>query len=332
MKKVSLPEVLQNYREVCEDLRRPASDRAFFAHELCKYTREQVIGEHAFHNFPTLVKCAAWKMPTQPPVVLEEPKILLWDIETKPLLGWVWSIWEQNVALNQIHTDWSLLSFAAKWLGEKEVIYRDLRNHKDIDDDRPLLEELWKLLDEADIVITQNGKAFDSKKTNARFILNGMPPPSPYAHIDTKQLAKKHFAFTSNKLEYLSDKLCKTKKLKHKKFPGFELWKGCMSGDIEAWKEMEDYNKADVLALEELYLKLRPWGSGVSLAPYKPNAEFLCQHCGSGDLTKQGSKKRASGAVHHQYRCKSCGGWTTEKGVANNLLSDRKKAALKGPI
>ena len=85
---------------------------------------------------------------------------------------------------------------------------------------------MWKLLDEADIVIGQNSKAFDIKKLNARFIIHGMQPPSSYRQIDTKILAKKHFNFTSNKLEYLSDKLnVKYKKQTKRKFSGFEMWK-----------------------------------------------------------------------------------------------------------
>ncbi len=32
-----------------------------------------------------------------------------------------------------------------------------------------------------------------------------------------------------------------------------------MSGDVEAWKEMESYNKDDVLATEQLYNVLSSW-------------------------------------------------------------------------
>lgn len=96
------------------------------------------------------------------------------------------------------------------------------------------------MLDEADIVITQNGRKFDQKKLNARFILNGFKPPSSYKHIDTLVIARKHFGFTSNKLKYMTDKLCtKYKKLDHSKFPGMELWRECLKGNSEAWTEME---------------------------------------------------------------------------------------------
>ena len=53
--------------------------------------------------------------------VFEGPKILCFDIETLPLESYTWGLFDQNVGLNQIKTDWAALSIAAKWLGEDEV-------------------------------------------------------------------------------------------------------------------------------------------------------------------------------------------------------------------
>ncbi len=259
-----------------------------------------------------------------------DPKILVFDIETAPILAYVWSIWEQNVGLNQIESDWHLMSWAAKWLDKPEVMYMDQRGLGDISDDKNLMAGLWRLLDEADVVITQNGKAFDSKKVNSRFIIWGMTPPSPYKHIDTKQLAKKNFAFTSNKLEYLSEKLNKKhQKSKHKEFTGFDLWRECMKGNLRAWKEMEKYNKLDVLATEELYQKLSPWGgTGVDLNTFRGDAKFLCQ-CGSSDLHKRGFTYTKAGK-YQQYQCKSCGSWIRDSGNLRNRISPKKKDSLNG--
>ena len=188
------------------------------------------------------------------------PKVLLIDIETSPILGAVWGLFNNNLSLNQIEKDWYILSFAAKWLDEDEVFYKDKRDTWDNEDDLELLEDIHKLLSEADWVIAQNGVKFDVKKINARFVLNGMKPPSSYKVIDTMLIAKECFGFTSNKLEYMTDKLCKKyKKLKHVKFAGFDLWKQCLKGNPEAWDEMELYNKYDILSLEELFWVLQPW-------------------------------------------------------------------------
>jgi hypothetical protein len=250
-------------------------------------------------------------------------KILLLDIETSPIIAHVWSLWQQDVSLNQIVQDWHILSFSAKWLDSDEIIYFDQRDEKDISNDKKLLKKVWKLLDEADVVVGQNSKAFDIKKLNARFIINGMQPPSSYLQIDTKELAKKHFAFTSNKLEYMTDKLCHThKKTKSKKFHGHVLWVECMKGNKAAWKEMEAYNKMDVLSLEELYLKLRPWGgSGVNFSVFNEEGPEACE-CGSESFVKNGFYYTTAGKFQ-KYRCTECGLEHREK--INMLKKDKRK-------
>ncbi len=188
------------------------------------------------------------------------PKILFFDIETAPLKAHLWSMWQQGVGLNQIEADWHMLSFCCKWSHSDEVFYYDQRDAKNIEDDYNLVVKLWHFLNEADIVVGQNSKRFDTKKANARFILNGLPKPSVYRQIDTMEIAKRQFGFTSNRLEYMTDKLCTDfKKSKHKKFHGHDLWSECLKGNIEAWREMEDYNRLDVLSLEELYNILSSW-------------------------------------------------------------------------
>jgi len=186
-------------------------------------------------------------------IIPDGPKVLVYDIETAPMLSYCWGLWDQNIGLNQIHTDWHVLSWAAKWLHSDDIFYEDQRFAENIEDDKKLLEGIWKLLDEADFVITQNGKKFDQRKLNARFVFHGMKPPSSYRHIDVLLIAKAQFGFSSNKLEFMTDKLCtKYKKSTHAKFHGFSLWRECLAGNEEAFDEMMDYNCLDILSLQEL--------------------------------------------------------------------------------
>lgn len=254
-------------------------------------------------------------------------KVLVFDIETAPILGHVWGLFDQNIALNQIQSDWHVLSWSAKWLYDapENVMYADQRKAKNIEDDSKILKQIWKLLDEADVVITQNGKSFDVKKLNARFLHHGFPPPSSYRHIDTKIIAKRHFAFTSNKLEYMTDKFCvKYKKLKHAKFSGFELWKQCLAGNLEAWKEMETYNKYDVLSLEELYLIFQPWDNSINFNVYHESPVHTC-NCGSTEFSKNGFKYTNTGKFHRLI-CDNCGAEYSDK---QNLLHKAKVKSLK---
>lgn len=247
------------------------------------------------------------------------PKILSIDIETAPVEAYVWSLWKQNVGLNQIKEEWRILSFCAKWLHGDDPIYHDCRHH--IQDDGPLLDILWQLLDEADIVITQNGKRFDVPKINARFILAGKLPPSPYKVVDTMLIAKQQFAFTSKKLQWMTDKLCKDhKKTTHAKFPGFELWAECLKGNMEAWDEMREYNIPDVLSMEELYLVMRPWFIGhPNVAIYFKDDEpkLRCPKCGSVHIEAKGVTYTQSGEYPRMH-CNSCGGWSRGRYTRNS--------------
>lgn len=255
------------------------------------------------------------------------PKVLLLDIETAPIIAHCWSLWENNVSLDQIVSDWHILSWSAKWLGDapNKIMYADQSKAKDIKDDKVILQKIWNLLDEADVIIGQNSKKFDQKKLNARFVIHGMQPPSSYKHVDTLEIAKKHFAFTSNKLAYMSEKLNKKyKKLKHKKFPGHEMWVECLKGNKEAWRCMEKYNKYDVLALEETYQSLMPWDNTINFNVYHDDTTIKC-HCGSTEFHNNGYAYTASGKFQ-RYKCIKCGSETRGR---VNLLSKEKKASLR---
>lgn len=256
-----------------------------------------------------------------------KPKILVYDIETSPIEAYVWSIWNVNVGLNQIIKDWSILSWSAKWVGapEDEIFYMDTRNKKDPRDDKEVVQGLRDMLDEADIVLTQNGKKFDQKKLNTRCLVHGIKPPSSYRHIDTRQIAKKTFSFTSNKLAYMTDLLCdKNKKYSHGKFPGQDLWTECLKGNKEAWEEMEKYNKIDILSLEELYLKMAPWDNSINFGVY--GLEDAKCKCGNDKFEFSGYHYTNSGK-YEKYRCTECG--FEERDTENLLSKERRKRLLR---
>jgi DNA polymerase elongation subunit (family B) len=253
-------------------------------------------------------------------------KILLVDIETAPLEVYCWQLFDQNIALNQIIKDISVLSWSAKWYGEKEVMYQDVRGQKNLRDDKKILKDLWKLLDEADIVLGQNSDRFDIPLLNARFLDNGFPPPSSFRKLDTLKIAKRNFKFTSNKLEYTTGKFCLTKKLIHKKFPGFLLWAECLKGNLEAFEEMEIYNKTDVTSLEEYYNKLKPWDKSINFNSYNDDLKNYCS-CGSSDFVKLKKFATTNLGRYELFRCKSCG--RTQQGRDNLLDKEKRKAMLK---
>lgn len=258
----------------------------------------------------------------------QQPKILVFDIETAPITAYTWGLWDQNIGINQIKSDWHILSWGAKWYGESadKVMYMDNSQARNVQDDKALVKGLWNLLDQADIVIAQNGDKFDIKKFNARAIIHGLPPVSPFKSTDTLKESKKAFSFTSHSLEYMSEKLnTKYKKLKHDNYPGFELWKAVLAGDKKAWAEMKTYCIHDVLATEELYQKIQGWIKTQNMACFFDDAQIRCR-CGSANVYKKGFVYTDAGKFQG-YKCKDCG--KRPKGRTNLLTTLKKKNLLK---
>jgi len=241
---------------------------------------------------------------------MKSPRILFLDVETAPKIAYVWRTYKENVSVEQLVSDTHLLSYAAKWFGDKRVLYSDQSRAKSLTNDTRLLMEIHDLLDEADIVVAHNGQAFDLPFVLTRMAGYDILPPSSFRQIDTYRVAKKQFGFTFNKLEFLAKALkCKTLKNPHKKFPGIELWKECLSRNQVAWAEMRKYNIDDVLALEEIYLKLRPWIEGhPNVGNYMDTTRPVCPKCG-GVVERRGTAYTQTGQ-YTKYRCTDCGGYS----------------------
>jgi len=240
---------------------------------------------------------------------LTKPKILMVDIETAPVLAHVWMLFNNNTSLNQIQADWYMLSWSAKWLGEDEIFYEGLKDQpsfaKDPENDLSIVKGLWKLFDEADIIVGHNVKRFDNKKTKARFLKHGLTPPSSYRMIDTLHIAKKEFALTSNKLDFLATFLGFENKVDHE---GHTLWTRCMRGEQDAWDKMEEYNKYDVELLEKVYLKIRGWYQAhPNVAVYYNDYSMRCTTCGSDKVEITGNTMKTNLSEFTEYRCTCCG-------------------------
>ena len=249
-------------------------------------------------------------------------KVLILDIETAPISAYVWGIWNQNVGTHQIQSDWFCLTWAAKWLFEDKVYSAKLKPAEVLEqDDKRIIEGIWKLVNEADIVIAHNGEKFDMPKVNSRFIINGLRPPLPYQQIDTLKHIRRQFGFTSNKLDYVNKLL----NLERKKETNFDLWERCMKGNKDALKEMEDYNVQDVRILEETYLLIRAWikphpNMGLFILDEK---EHRCPNCGSSDLEIMGKTYNTPANVYELMRCSNCGASSRKRLGSANIKQKR---------
>jgi len=233
-------------------------------------------------------------------------KILFFDLETAPNKAYIWSLWNEVKNMDYVSSPWYVLCWSAKWLGEKEIMSAGVNNSSE--NDKSIIRKLRKLFDKADVVVAHNAKKFDVRRVNTRFIANGMTPPSSYRVVDTLLEARRSFSFTSNRLNDLGKFFGLGEKIDT---GGFELWKQCMAGNKVAWNKMVRYCKNDVVLLEKIYLKLRPYMKQHPNLGIYENRE-LCPKCGSGEIQNRGYAY-TNQCKYQQFVCKNCGAWARGK-------------------
>jgi DNA polymerase elongation subunit (family B) len=263
--------------------------------------------------------------------MIKMPKILILDIETIYMTYRTWSpkLNSKFLPKKQMIEDWSILAWAAKWRGEKKIYYKDTGSQKNKRDDSKILKSLFKLMDEADIIVGKNSDRFDIPKINARFLINNIndrKPPNKYQKQDVEKMMKP-FGFTYKSLEYVSEALnLKNKKLVKRKFEGLDLWIECVEkNNKEAWAEMRKYNPMDILATEEAYNILMPWTNKINFNVFNNSVINICQ-CGSNDIRPNGYDYQKTGTFK-RFRCHNCGHPFTDK--TNLLPSIKRKEMLK---
>lgn len=232
---------------------------------------------------------------------MAEPKILIYDLETSL----------QPVAVFQLaNNDWInpdnllgeryIICASWKWLGEKQV--HSIAVDAGSVNDKAICKMLHKMFTEADAVVTHNGEKFDNKYLKTRMLFHGLPPLAPITSIDTYKTAKAKFNFNSNRLDYIGGFLGVGRKIHTT--PG--LWLRVMNGEAKAIREMVAYNKQDVLLLEKVFVKLRPYMDNYI------NRQLFggvgCPRCGSHKVQSRGTHKAIS-RVYSRYHCQACGGW-----------------------
>jgi hypothetical protein len=228
-------------------------------------------------------------------------RILILDIETKPIAAYVWRLWDQNVGINQIIDNGGILCVGMKWLGEKEdFLFSEWEHGK-----TEMLAATYNMISEADAVLTYNGDSFDLPRLMGEFLLAGWKAPPPVTSIDVYKTAKK-LGFISKKLGFLGPLLGVGKKLPHQ---GFQLWVDVMAGDAKAQNKMGKYCVQDVKLLERVYHKLRPF---MKNHPHLGQDRHECGACNSNNTQRRGYRRTKYFRIE-RIACNNCGSWSDGK-------------------
>lgn len=186
--------------------------------------------------------------------IINEGKVLIYDIETSPNIGWFWRAgYKQNIGVNQILKERAVICVSYKWLDEN-IVYNltwDINQN-----DYFLIEQFINVLNEADLIVAHNGDNFDLKWLRTRALYHGLHKQMlpNYKQFDTLKVAKAKLYLNSNRLDYIS------------KFLGFEgkiqttpdLWNEVViKNDQKSLGYMLQYCDEDVRQLENVYKELQ---------------------------------------------------------------------------
>lgn len=256
----------------------------------------------------------------------KKPKILLLDIETAPIHGNFWQLGKQYIRADQIEEDWFIFGWSAKWLLSDEMMSDFVTPKEAVKrDDKRIMVSIHKLVNDADVIIGHNIKKFDMPKLKTRFFLNGLKPPMPYQLLDTLSVAWKEFAFSSAKLQYLSQIILSKEKIKTE----FSLWVRCEAGEQEALDYMEEYCRKDTELLEDVYIELRPWMTSHPNLPIIMEAkEPACINCGSFEFTEEEGYYPTAQNRYEAVRCANCGAISHKK---KSILTKEQRKVLLVP-
>jgi len=251
-----------------------------------------------------------------------KPVIGLFDVETLPLEGYAWQLWDVSFSPEQVKSGTGLLGWAGKFLNSSDI-YSDILTPKEalIRDDKRIAESCHEFMKQCDILVGHNLIDFDFRVANTYFLKYNLPPLKPIL-VDTLKIAKRNFRFDSNKMAWINKYLGIKQKIENE---GFPLWRRCSEGEQEALRTMQEYNEGDVLALEDLYYKLRPYIRNINVALYSETDGNMCPTCGSLDIVNEGWYYTPAGQWI-SYRCPSC--QCLSRGKDNKLPKYKRKQLL----
>lgn len=221
------------------------------------------------------------------------PKVLIFDIET-----------------TNLSADFgTLLCVGYKWLGQKAVHVISVLDTdaftKDPTDDRDVVRRFLDVYKSADLVCAFNGINFDRPYLLAKALEYDIEVPpnipmcDPYWTVKSNLRISRKNLWTVQKFLRLSNS---------KTGVDGKIWKRASVGHIPSVKKIIKHCRADVLTLEEAYLRLRP----LMRAHYRLSDDLgHCRFCNGENLQSRGKNVSKTKGPQRRVQCMDCAGWDT---------------------
>jgi len=169
-------------------------------------------------------------------------KVGVWDIET-----------------THLQADFGfVLAACVKEIGKKPEIFRidELSVNDERWNDSALVMDVAAKVNSLDMVVTWNGKRFDWPFLQTRLLHHGLELLEPTLHVDAMYLSRYRLRLHSNSQKSVM-KFMEVKNGKTDLDP--MVWVKAAHGDKESMDFVVDHCVRDVKALEELFLRLKPF-------------------------------------------------------------------------
>lgn len=225
------------------------------------------------------------------------------DIETHPAKVFVYDLFRPFISHKQIIEPSRISCFSYQRYGEKKVHFVSEYH----DGREKLVDELWNVLNESDVILGFNSKRFDVPWILGELMVEGKTKPSPVKHIDLYQVVKQNTRLLSRKLDYVSERLLADKKID---VNTMTLAIECASDDpdvaAKAWAKMKRYSIKDTALLFPLFEKIRSY---VKMPHPISSDSYSCHACGSTNLQSRGVE-RTLVSEYRRLWCNDCGSWS----------------------
>lgn len=238
---------------------------------------------------------------------MKNPKVLFFDLESN--------------GTNALKSDLGfVIVFGFKWAHEKNAHAISLTKEElDNFDDSRLLKAASKLIEEADILVGHFASVFDRRFIQGRLLLQGLPPIPNTKLRDTCMITRSFANFSSNRLKHLA----KILDLRHQKLENNwpEAWLEVLKGNMKVLGELAHYCKGDVLAVEELYNKIRRFDNA---SPRLYEDRETCGVCGSQvqyrGIAIVGQQR------YRRFQCQNikCGRWDRERNALKDIIDSEE--------
>lgn len=180
-----------------------------------------------------------------------------------------------------------------------------LNNFNDVE----IFEKAWELLNDADIVVGHNFKAFDMKVLNDGFMKHHMVLPKQPRIDDSFYMSKSNKRGLCHKLDYVSQRFFKTGKLNE---INNDVHNAAMEGCPKALNIMCRYGNGDIDLTEDYFIRALPYSKSIPKNIISPNDS--CPVCTKKLNQVTYTTVQGITRTYNYARC-SCGSLLRDKGT-----------------